>query len=428
MRMRRIDVRGRPDLEIPRPASGAEPVADVREIIERVRSGGDAALVKLTERFDGVSLEKDRLQVNREEIEMAVKSASSELIGALEEAAMRIRVFAQSQVLKSWNASVDGGRVGEVVHPVERAGIYVPGGRAAYPSTVLMGVVPAAVAGVPRIVLCTPPGREGDVPAATLVAARVAGVEEIYRVGGAQAIAALAFGTETIPKVDVIAGPGNIYVAVAKREVAGLVGIESVAGPSEIAIVADGTADPRLLALDLVAQAEHGPGGSFLLVTSEETVIGLVEKELDEVLLETPASPAELTTALEEGLVAVLVSNLSEAIDVLSQFAPEHVELVCREPRGVAEQVRNAGAVFVGGLSPVSLGDYLAGSNHVLPTGGAARWASGLRASHFQRTMAVIEYDSESLKGTLNAIRALAEAEGLPNHARAVEARFLDDR
>jgi histidinol dehydrogenase len=398
-------------------------VADVREIIERVRSGGDAALVELTERFDGVALKKDRLRVNREEIEMAVKSASSELIAALEEAAMRIRVFAQSQVLESWNASVDGGRVGEVVHPVERAGIYVPGGRAAYPSTVLMGVVPAAVAGVPRIVVCTPPGKDGTVPAATLAAARVAGVEEVYRVGGAQAIAALAFGTETIPKVDVIAGPGNIYVALAKREVAGLVGIESVAGPSEIAIVADGTADPRLLALDLVAQAEHGPGGSFLLVTWEETVISQVEKELDEVLSKTPASP-ELTTALEEGLVAVLVSDVSEAIDVLSQFAPEHVEVVCREPRAVADQVRNAGAIFVGGLSPVSLGDYLAGSNHILPTGGAARWASGLRASHFQRATAVVEYRSESLKGTLGAIRALAEAEGLPNHARAVEARF----
>lgn len=421
--MRVIDLRGRADLDVPRPDPGPAPLREVRSIIEQVRAEGDRALIALTERFDGVRLQPGTLRLPEAEMERAWEAASPALRAALDEAASRIRKVAEQQALRPWRAEVAGGVVGEDVHPVARAGVYVPSGRASYPSTVLMCAVPAAVAGVEEVALCVPPARDGTVPASTLAAARLAGVREIYRVGGAQAIAALAYGCESIRRVDVIAGPGNVYVALAKREVAGSVGIDSVAGPSEIAVVADRTADPRVLALDLIAQAEHGPHGSFLLITWEEELTLRVDEALSEALASAGASD-ELRAALQEGAAAVLVAGVDEAIGALNRFAPEHAELIFEGAEAAVGRVRAAGAVFIGRDSPVSLGDYLAGTNHVLPTGGAARWASGLRTSHFQRTSAVIMHTRDSLAGSLAGLRTLAGAEGLPNHARAVEARL----
>ncbi len=393
----------------------------VHEILAVVRAGGDRVVRELTDRFDGIWVTE--FQVPPEEIEEAAASAPAPFMAALEEAAARIRAFAERQRLQPWQAEVGGGVIGELVRPVERAGLYVPGGRAAYPSSVLMCAIPAAVAGVPEVALCTPPGEDGRVPWPTLAAAHVAGVREVYRVGGAQAIAALAFGTESIPKVEVIVGPGNLYVALAKREVAGLVAIDSVAGPSEIAIVAGDQPDPGVIAADLISQAEHGPDGSFLLITWEEELIGEVEKAMAQILADVDASQG-LREAVEQGSSAVLVSGVDQALEAVNRFAPEHLELLFEGAEAALQGVRHAGAVFVGPYSPVSLGDYLAGTNHVLPTAGAARFASGLRTSHFQKTSGLVVYDRDSLERSLPSLKVIAEAEGLPNHARAVEARF----
>jgi histidinol dehydrogenase len=424
--MKTFDLRSRPDLEIPRPGGGGDPpgaLDAVRAIIERVRAEGDAALLDLTKQFDGAGLSSAGLRVSADEIEDAARRAGAELTAALREMAARIRAFAERQKIEPWRAEIGGAAVGEDVHPIERAGIYVPGGRASYPSTVLMCAVPARVAGVEEVALCVPPGADGTVAISTLAAAAVAGVSEVYRVGGAQAIAALAFGTETIRRAGVIVGPGNIYVALAKREVAGFVAIDSIAGPSEIAIVADGSADSSVIAADLVAQAEHGPGGSFLLVTWDEGLAKRVEAETAARLDEIGAS-TELRATLEEGARLVIVKGLDAALEAADGFAPEHVELIFDGAEQAASRLRHAGAVFVGPYSPVSLGDYLAGSNHVLPTAGAARWACGLRTSHFQRTSAIISYDEGALRKAAPFIDVIAEAEGLPNHARAVKARF----
>ncbi|HVL51714.1 MAG TPA: histidinol dehydrogenase [Actinomycetota bacterium] len=420
--MRFLDLKANPDLAIPRPPAG-EPVEVVRHIVQKVIDEADRALFELTEQFDKVKL--DSLRVPQAEIDAAFEAAPPELVGALEEAAGRIRTFAGHQAIKPWEAEIGGGMMGETVHPVARAGCYVPGGRGSYPSSVLMTAIPAAVAGVPEIALCVPPGPDGTIPQATLAAAKVAGVTELYRVGGAQAIAALAYGTESIPKVEVIVGPGNIYVALAKQQVAGLVGIDSIAGPSEIAVVTDGNSDPRVIAFDLVAQAEHGPDGTFALVTWNEKT--LVDVALELTLIESEIdAPEGLKAALERGCVGVAVADLDQAADVINQFAPEHLELLFEGAENEYHRFRYAGAVFVGPWSPVPLGDYVAGSNHVLPTGGGARWASGLRTSHFQRTSAVIRHTKDSLAAAAKYVEAMAEAEGLLNHGRAVAARFAE--
>ncbi len=422
--MRFIDLKAVPELGIPRPPAGDQPVEAVREIVQTVIDQADRALFELTERFDKVKL--DSLRVPQEDIDAAFAASPPQLITALQEAAGRINAFAGHQAIKSWEAEIGGGMMGETVHPVARAGCYVPGGRASYPSSVLMTAIPATVAGVPEIALCVPPAADGGIPQATLAAARVAGITEVYRVGGAQAIAALAYGTESIPKVEVIVGPGNIYVALAKQQVAGLVGIDSIAGPSEIAVVTDGESDPRVIAFDLVAQAEHGPDGTYALVTWNEKTLVDVALELTLVQSEIDA-PDGLRAALEHGCVGVAVKDLAHAADAINQFAPEHLELLFDGAEDEYERFRYAGAVFVGLWSPVPFGDYLAGSNHVLPTGGGARWASGLRTSHFQRTSAVIRHTEASLAAAVDHIEAMAEAEGLVNHGRAVRARFGDE-
>ena len=416
-----IDLVADPSAGIPRPPAPDAPEEAVRAIIKQVVDEGDQALIELTERFDRVRL--DSLRVPQEEIDEAYHSVRPELIDAMNEATRRIRIFATHQSLRPWEAEVGGGIIGEVVYPVSRAGCYVPGGKAAYPSTVLMTAIPAHVAGVPEIALCLPPAADGTLPATTLAAARIAGVSEIYRVGGAQAIAAMAYGTESIPRVDVIVGPGNIYVALAKQQVAGLVGIDSIAGPSEVAIVTDGNFDPRVVALDLIAQAEHGPNGTFAVVTWNREALSEIEAVLKTVLDEIDASDG-LRSALDRGCAGVCARDLPQAADCINRFAPEHLELLFEGAEGEVHQFRAAGAIFVGFWSPVCAGDYLAGTNHVLPTGGGARWASGLRTSHFQKTSAVVRYNRESLEAAAGHIDTMCAAEGLVNHGRAVRARF----
>ena len=415
------DFRSDPRARIRRLDVGDGPIDAVREIIAEVKAHGDAALFELTERFDGVKL--DTLSVESGEIDSAFEGAAPETIAAFETAAERIEEFARHQVIRPWTASIGGATLGEIVTAVPRAGLYVPGGKAVYPSSVLMSALPAKVAGVEQIVLCVPPASDGSVPVATLVAAKVAGVHRIFKVGGAQAIAAMAYGTESVPKVDVIAGPGNIYVALAKAQVSGFVGIDSIAGPSEIAIVADDTAAPNIVAIDLVAQAEHGPDGTFAVITWSPELAAAMPDAIDAALDEVGASDA-LRAAIEAGTNIVLVDDVEQAAVLVDDLGPEHLELIFEGAD--ARMFGRAGAIFVGPYSPVPLGDYLAGSNHVLPTAGAARWASGLRTSHFQKATAVVEHSESSLSGSVPFIETFAALEGLPIHARAVQARFRD--
>lgn len=408
----------------PRPAPGSgDPLEDVRKIVDDVRLRGDAALIDLTAKLDGVQLDADRLRVDSEEISHARGLVRPELIGALEVMAERLRSTCERQLPESWVDRRSDERIGELIRPLRRAGVYVPGGRAAYPSSVIMAVVPARVAGVEQIAVTSPPGSSGDISEAVLAACSVAGVDEVYRVGGAQAIAAMAYGTESVRPVEKLVGPGNIYVTLAKRLVQGWVGTDSEAGPTEIAIVADGSADARIVAADLVAQAEHGPHGTHVLITWSQE---LVEDTLRALELEVAAhdQPDELENTLIEGGRAVLVSDLDHAIDTANAFAPEHLELLFEGADESLPRIRNAGAVFVGPFSPVPAGDYVAGTNHVLPSGGTARWASGLSVVDFIKRIYVCDLDSTALVRLAPHVDALAEAEGLRAHARAVHLRL----
>src|SRR4051812_8016918 len=350
------------------PDAAAEPVDAVRDIIAAVRQGGDAALRKLTARFDGCTI--DDLRVPHAECDAALDSLEPRLREALAYAAERIRSYHESQAAVSPPTGIDrdGVSVREIVLPVARAGLYVPGGRAAYPSTVLMTALPAQAAGVNEIALCVPPGPDGTVPAVTLAAAALAEVDEVYRVGGAQAIAALAYGTESIRAVDLVVGPGNVFVSVAKREVAGagVVGIESPAGPSELVVVADATAPAEWIAADLAAQAEHGPGGTAVLVTWQAEVADAVDAALTK-LRDDSTRREEMTATLSSGGRAVLVRDAAHAMAVANVLAPEHLELVVADPEALLPLVKNAGAVFCGAFAATALGDYVAGANHVLP-------------------------------------------------------------
>ncbi len=379
--LQRLDLRGvRGDLTgvLPRPqVAGDEPVAAVRAIIDEVRAGGDAALRACTERFDGVAL--DDLRVPAAELDAALAAVPAALRAALEAAAERIAAYHRATVAPEVVHRYDGIRVRELRRPVDRAGLYVPGGRASYPSTVLMTAVPARVAGVPELALCVPPDRTGSVPTEVLAAAALAGVDEVWRVGGAQAIAALAFGTESIRPVDVIVGPGNVYVSVAKREVAGQVGVPSAfAGPSEVVVVADATAPVESAAVDVVVQAEHGPAGLAWLVTWDEAVADAVSAEVARLVAESPRR-AEIESTLADGGYAVVCDGPEQAMAVANAIAPEHLELITEDPEALLPLVRSAGAVFCGPWAPASVGDYVAGPSHVLPTFGSARFASALR-------------------------------------------------
>lgn len=420
-----LDLRGVADWRkrLPRPVvDGDEPVAAVREIIAQVRAEGDAALHALTQRFDGVRLEA--LRVPPAEITAAVGQVDASLRAALETAAANIAAYHRSTLDERHTFARNGITVESWQQPVDRAGLYVPGGRAIYPSTVLMTAVPARIAGVNEVVLCVPPGRDGRVPLATLAAAAIAGIDEVYAIGGAQAIAALAYGTETIRPVDVIVGPGNIYVAIAKREVAGTVGIPSAfAGPSEIVVVADHTTGADLAAIDLVVQAEHGPHGLAWLITADADVAARVGSAVESAVATAPRR-ADIEATLRAGGYIALVDSLEHGIAVANAIAPEHLQLMCAEPRALLPLVKHAGAVFCGSFAPAAVGDYAAGPSHVLPTNGTARFGSVLSVRDFQKHMHAVSLDEAGFAAVAPAVQALAQAEGLDAHAEAIRRRL----
>jgi histidinol dehydrogenase len=420
----RLDLRGFDgDLAaaLARPASDDAGVLDaVRAILDDVRARGDDALREYTERFDGCRI--DELRVPPDEIAAALTGATDELRAALEYAHGEVTAYHEAQSAPTVALDRDGVVLRELVLPVDRAGAYVPGGRANYPSTVLMTVVPARIAGVPEVILCVPPAADGSVPAATLAAAAVAGVDEVYRVGGAQAIGAMAFGTASIRPVDVVVGPGNAYVAAAKREVAGIVGIESLAGPSEVVVVADGAARPELAAIDLLAQAEHGPDGGAVLITWDAALADAVDRAVVQLTAVAPRRE-EIEASLAAGGRIVLVDDAAHAMAVANTIAPEHLELMTEAPEALVALVRNAGAVFCGPWAPAAVGDYVAGVNHVLPTARTARFASALRVDDFRKHVHVVTLDEGALRRVAPYIRALAEVEGLAEHARSITLR-----
>jgi histidinol dehydrogenase len=395
-------------------------VEDARAICHRVRTDGDAALVVLTRQYDGEDIE-GRIAVPFEEWEQAAEEVPAPVRSAIEHMAGRIRDLHGRQLPVAWEAESAGVRFGEVVNALDSVGCYVPGGRAAYPSTVLMTAIPAKVAGVERVVVCTPPGERGAIPPPVLLAATIAGVDAVYRVGGAQAVAALAYGTETIEAVSKIVGPGNMWVTAAKKEVSGLVGIDGLAGPSELVIVADHSADPAVLAVDLTAQAEHDPDARATLIALDASLVDRVRYFLDTEVRDSPREAIIRRALARASLVAV--ADEDEAARLVDSLAPEHLQVVTSEPDTFLQKVRFFGAAFLGPLTPVSFGDYGVGSNHVLPTMGTARFASGLRASDFVVVSSFVEARREGLAQLGREVEILAHAEGLSGHARASRVR-----
>ncbi|MHB8296520.1 MAG: histidinol dehydrogenase [Acidimicrobiales bacterium] len=425
--LRRLDLRGLAggDLvaALPAPGAGGDlPRAAVVSIIDEVKKRGDAALFELTERFDGARLES--LRVPAKEVHEALCLVPRELEAALEVARAGIEDLYRLELREGARLVSDGLSVSELRIPVERAGLYAPGGRARYPSSVLMTAVPARVAGVGELVLCVPPGPDGRIAVETLAAAALAGVDEVYAIGGAQAIAAMAYGTESVRRVDVIAGPGNLYVSLAKREVSGDVGVPSAfAGPSEVVVIADGEADPACAAIDVVVQAEHGPAGLAWLVTWSEELAAAVGEEVSRIVEASPRR-REIGSTLETGGYCVVVDGPVEAMEVSNAIAPEHLELQVAEPEPLVAMVRNAGAVFVGRWSPASVGDYVAGPSHVLPTYRSARFSSALGVDDFVKRVHVIELTEAGLRRLGPHVEAIATAEGLYAHAESVGARW----
>jgi histidinol dehydrogenase len=409
-----------------RPPGAVDPEIhrQVEGILSAVRARGDAAVLEFTERFDGVRLAPADLAVTPWEYAAAERAVGADTVRALRYAAARIEAFQRQTLPRSWwIEDENGSMLGQQVRPLERVGIYVPGGRSAYPSTVLMTAVPARVGGVPEIVLVSPPARDGSVNAAVLTAARLAGVTEAYRVGGAQAIAALAYGTQTIRRVDKIVGPGSIYVALAKSKVFGQVGIDMLAGPSEVVVVADASADPEWVAADLLAQAEHDPMARAVLLTPDA---GLVERVGDALERQLPglARGAVAREALDKHGALVLTRDLAEALAIANALAPEHLELQVGDPFSLLPRVRHAGAIFLGRHTPAVIGDYVAGPNHVLPTGGTARFSSALGVEDFVKRSSLIQYSGKGLGEAGSHVAELARVEGLGAHAAAAAVRL----
>ena len=422
----RVDLRGTGDAgldRLPRPADAGEaPLAAVQAIVADVRSRGDAALRELTERFDGAVI--DEVAVSSDTIAAALGDLDREVREALEMAAVGIEDFHRHQVAEEQAYERDGIVIRGLHRPVDRAGCYVPGGRARYPSTVLMTAIPARVAGVEEVVLCVPPDEDGRVPAVTLAAAAIAGVDEVYRVGGAQAVAAMAYGTESVRAVDVVVGPGNVFVALAKREVSGVVGVPSAfTGPSEVVVVADETAPVELAAVDVIVQAEHGPGGLAWLVTWSEPTADAVAAEIAEQVAASPRR-REIESTFAGGGYIVLVDGPEQAMAVANAIAPEHLQLITAEPEALVAMVRHAGAVFCGAWSPASVGDYMAGPSHVLPTAGTARFSGALTVRDFQKGLHVITLDQTALERVAPYVATLADAEGLAAQADSVQRRL----
>ncbi len=419
-----IDLRGVVDIAavLPRPdVTGDEPVAIVRDIIADVRADGDRALRRYTERFDGAVPE--RFVLDPAALRAALERVPPSTRAALETAAAAIDAYHRTQLVPEVDHHHDGIRVRGRHQPVDRAGCYVPGGRAAYPSTVLMTAIPARVAGVPHVAVCVPPGPDGTIPDVTLAAASIAGVDVVYAVGGAQAIAAMAYGTESVRPVDVIVGPGNRFVALAQREVAGIVGIPSAfAGPSEIAVIADATAPADFVAIDLMVQAEHGPDGLSWLITWSDDVLVAVEESLEHLVPAAPRCADILATLTTNGFAAV-VEGPEQAVEVANLIAPEHLQIMTADPEALLPSVRHAGAVFCGSLSPASIGDYAAGPSHVLPTHGTARFGGALSVRDFTKELHIVTATAAGLESIGPTVEILAEAEGFSTHAESVRMR-----
>ena len=406
------------------PSSYNEYENTVNEIISNVRENKDKALFEYTQKFDKCSINADTIKVTRAEIEEAYNSLEPEFIEVMKKSAENIRVFHEKQKRNTWiDTKEDGSILGQRILPIEISGVYVPGGKAAYPSSVLMNVVPAKVAGVKRIIMCTPPGADGKVNPGTLAAADIAGVTEVYKVGGAQAIAAMAFGTESIPKVDKITGPGNIFVALAKKACFGYVSIDSIAGPSEILVLADETCNPRYVAADLLSQAEHDELASAILITTSEEVAKKVSDEIDE-FLKTLSRAEIIKKSLDNYGYAFVAENMDDAIEAANAIASEHLEIITANPFETMTKIKNAGAIFLGQYSSEPLGDYFAGPNHILPTNGTARFFSPLSVDDFVKKTSIISYSKDALFKVHNDIELFAKKEGLTAHANSIAVRF----
>ena len=401
--------------------------AGVREILDNIQTQGDRALFAYTEKFDGVRLDGATIQVTEEEIQEAYESMDASLLDVMRKSTENIRVYHEKQKRNSWfDSSPEGIILGQKVTPLKRVGVYVPGGKAAYPSSVLMNVIPARVAGVDEIIMVTPPGKDGRVSPVTLAAAKVAGVDRIYKVGGAQAVGALAFGTESVPRVDKIVGPGNIYVALAKKAVYGYVSIDSIAGPSEILVLADETANPRYVAADLLSQAEHDELASAILVTTSPALAEEVSRQTDE-FLKTLSRADIIRKSLENYGYILLADSMEEAIEAANEIASEHLEIQTAQPFEVMTKIRNAGAIFVGPYAGEPLGDYFAGPNHILPTNGTARFFSPLSVDDFIKKSSVISYSREALQKVHQDVETFAKAEQLTAHANSIHVRFEEE-
>lgn len=396
----------------------------VAEIIETVKKGGDEALFSYTEKFDHCKMDAAHIRVTREEIDEAYQKVDADFVEVMKKSAANIRAFHEKQLRNSWfDPKPDGTILGMKILPIAIAGVYVPGGKAAYPSSVLMNVLPAKVAGVERIIMTTPPGADGRVNPGTLVAAHIAGVDEIYKVGGAQAIVAMAFGTQSIPKVDKITGPGNIFVALAKKACFGYVSIDSIAGPSEILVIADETANPRYVAADLLSQAEHDELASAILITTSKTLADQVSIEVDRFVANLSRREIIEKSLNNYGYI-LLVDSLDEAADTANEIASEHLEILTKDPFAMMTKIRNAGAIFLGEYSSEPLGDYFAGPNHVLPTNGTARFFSPLNVDDFLKKTSIISYSRPALEKIHQDIECFAENEGLTAHANSIRVRF----
>ena len=398
--------------------------SSVKEILENVKTNRDKAVFEYTKAFDKADINASNVKVTKEEIEEAYKCVSSELIDVIRKALVNIRDYHMMQKRISWfDSNPKGTILGQKITPLEKVGVYVPGGKAVYPSSVLMNIVPAKVAGVDRIIMTTPPGADGKVNPTTLVAALEAGADEIYKVGGAQAIAALAYGTESIPKVDKIVGPGNIYVALAKKSVYGHVSIDSIAGPSEIMVLADETANARYVAADLLSQAEHDEMASAILVTTSAELAKKVSEEVDGFVKELSRKDI-ISKSLENYGYILVAKDMDDAIRTVNEIASEHLEIVTKDPFNIMTKVRNAGAIFLGEYSSEPLGDYFAGPNHVLPTNGTAKFFSPLNVDDFIKKSSIIYYSKEALMPIHDYIETFAKAEGLTAHANSIKVRF----
>ena len=408
------------------PNSYGEFESRVNDIIQNVREKRDEAVFEYTLKFDGATIDQDNIRVTEEEIKEAYEQVDPKLLDVIRKALVNIHDYHTKQKQYSWFDSDESGIIlGQKVTPLKTVGVYVPGGKAVYPSSVLMNVIPAKVAGVSNIIMTTPCGKDGKVYPSTLVAAKEAGVDAIYKVGGAQAIAALAFGTESIPKVDKIVGPGNIYVALAKKAVFGYVSIDSIAGPSEIMVLADETANPRFVAADLLSQAEHDEMASAILVTTSETLAEQVSVEVDK-FVATLSRKEIIRKSLDNYGYILVADTMQDAIDTVNEIASEHLELVTKNPFETMTKIRNAGAIFIGEYSSEPLGDYFAGPNHVLPTNGTAKFFSPLSVDDFIKKSSIISYSREALKPVYKDIVQFAECEKLTAHANSIRVRFED--